>query len=724
MIGETHTGRRDFLKSMGGLTIAFSLSGAGCFASPENDQLLNDLPDDSQINAWIQLLENGRIRVITGKMELGQGIKTAIRQVAAEELTLPFDSTVIQIADTGETPNEGYTAGSRSIESSAMQVRKAAATAREYLIELAAEKWKVPAAEIEMKGGRVVSGSYQNSIGELLQGKQITRKLNGSAEIYGKTRRQVVGHPVRRDDIARMVTGEMTYVQDLRFDGMVHARVVRPPAYSSVLEKIDLAGLEDDYHVIRDGSFVGVIAEDEWKAIQGISKLQDRITWRETTGLPATAGLKDHLLSLETDSQQDEQEGDPATAIPEASAQLEATYFKPYIMHASNGPSCAVALYSDRQLTVWSHSQGVYPLRDSIATMMGMSADDIRVIGVPGSGCYGHNAADDVAAEAALIAYNYPDRHVRLQWMREDEHLWEPYGTAMIMKLKAGLNAQGRITGWIYDLWSDGHSTRPRGDAGSLLPARYLENASPWPSGGFRGGATRNARPYYETGALSLSSHIFSGPLRFSALRGLGAYANVFAIECYMDELAVKADIDPFQFRLMHLTDPRARDCLTELRAMIRNISPEEGQGIGIAFSRYKNAASYCAVAALVDGSKQDRPVVRRMWAVVDSGEVINPDGLKNQIEGGMIQSASWALMEEVKFDNQHVTSHDWNSYPVLRYQEVPLTEVRVIDRPDQPPLGAGEAAQGPATAAVVNAYYAATGTRVRDLPIIKQQAG
>ncbi|MEJ2005290.1 MAG: molybdopterin-dependent oxidoreductase, partial [Cyclobacteriaceae bacterium] len=329
---------------------------------------------------------------------------------------------------------------------------------------------------------------------------------------------------------------------------------------------------------------------------------------------------------------------------------------------------------------------------------------------------YGHNGADDVAAEAALIAKNVPGKHIRLQWMREDEHGWEPYGTAMLMKLKAGVDADGKITGWTYDLWSYGHSTRPHGNAGSLLPARYMEHSSPAPEGGFRGGATRNAVPYYELTDFELNSHIFSGPLRFSALRGLGAYANIFAIECFMDELAELSGKDPFEFRLSHLSDKRAAECLVRLRSRISSVQPSADEAIGIAFSRYKNSASYCAVAALVSVEENFR--IRRMWAVVDSGEVINPDGLKNQIEGGMIQSASWALMEEVKFDKTHITSLNWNSYPILRFPEVPLVEVEIIDRPDEPPLGAGEAAQGPATAAIVNAVSRASGRRYRRLPL------
>jgi CO/xanthine dehydrogenase Mo-binding subunit len=317
------------------------------------------------------------------------------------------------------------------------------------------------------------------------------------------------------------------------------------------------------------------------------------------------------------------------------------------------------------------------------------------------------------------MAVEYPGKHVRLQWMREDEHGWEPYGTAMIMELEAGLTANGRIQGWTYELWSDGHSTRPGGDAVNLLPARFLEKGFGSPGGGYKGGAVRNSLPYYHLDNLRIQLHSFNGPLRVSALRGLGAYANIFAIECFMDELAEKAGHDPITFRLLHLEDERARTCLERLRNVTQGMTLQKGEGLGYAFSRYKNEASYCAVAALVKVDTSSGKVrAKKMWGVIDSGEAINPDGLKNQTEGGMVQSASWALVEEVRFNGAHISSLDWNSYPILRFPDTPEVEVVVIDRSDQPPLGAGEAAQGPATAALVNAIFNATGVRIRELPI------
>lgn len=710
--------RRNFLCSLGGLTIGFSLTG---IRLPLAGRELGTLADDSRIDAWIQLPANGNLRVFTGKLELGQGIKTAIKQVAAEELDFPMERTELLMAETGATPDEGYTAGSRSIESSAMSVRKAAAYAREKLITLAAEEWKVQEASVRCQNGQLVHDDRSVPIHDFLKGRKLSYAVGEPKEIKGKTVRNLVGKPIAREDIAAMVRGTMIYVQDLRFENMVHGRVIHPPSYSSSLASLDTTSVANDpglLKLVQDGSFLGIIASSEWAAIRLREKIGRLATWSTGTPLPDEKSLKEYLLSLEVSTETDESKDDTNASLGKATIRHSATYFKPYIMHAANGPSCAVARYEDDKLEIWTHSQGVYPLRSSIAAMMHIPEERIHVKGVPGSGCYGHNGADDVAAEAALLARKIPGRHVRLQWMRDDEHGWEPYGTAMVMKLEAGINASGRISAWRYDLWSDGHSSRPGGDPGSLLPARYISNSFPAPEGGFRGGATRNAPPCYETESLQVRSHIFHGPLRTSALRGLGAYANIFAIESFMDELAEKAGKDPVAFRLEHLADPRAKECLERLRKKTKSTDTPGGTGMGYAFSRYKNDATYCAVAALISMDLKKGLRVEKMWAVVDAGEVINSDGLKNQIEGGMIQSASWAMNEEVHFDQQHTTSLDWYSYPVYRYGEVPHTDVEIIDRPDQPPLGAGEAAQGPATAAVVNAIYRATGKRHRDLPV------
>ncbi|THD69249.1 xanthine dehydrogenase family protein molybdopterin-binding subunit [Robertkochia marina] len=717
--------RRSFLKQAGSITIGFSILGPIACTTDNKDLALAEMPqpltDPERIDSWIRLLEDGRIQVITGKMELGQGLSTAILQVAAEELNTSFNQLSLQLAETGVTPDEGITAGSRSMETSAMSVRQAAACLRETFFGLVVEEYETSVDNLEIENGNVLVKGVALPFTEILKSKNIEKAVFEPKELYGKTRRAFVGHPMHRPDLEKMVRGEAFYVQDLRFPGMVHARVIRTPAYNAVLAEVpeaEVADMPGFVKLVRNGTFLAVVAEKEFQAVQLQRALGGKVTWEVGEPLEQPEDIKAFIKSLPQDSNTDEDRGAYEEVAEGAAITHKASYSKPYIMHAANGPSCAVALFEEGVLHIWCHSQGVYPLRETIAKMVDLPLEKVHIKGVPGSGCYGHNPADDVAGEAALIAKEIPGKHVRLQWMRNEEHAWEPYGTAMVMEHEAVLSENGKIKGWNYELWSDAHSTRPTsGDPANLLPGRFLEPSFGTPGQGWRGGAIRNAPPIYTTNAFRLTSHIFQGPLRVSALRSLGAYANVFSIECFMDELAEKAGQDPFTFRLRHLEDKRAISCLGRLKLNVSEVSPEKGQGLGIGFARYKNSAAYCAVAALVEVT-DGNPVVKKMWAVIDAGECINPDGLKNQTEGGMIQSASWTLKEAVKWNDTHISSIDWQSYPILRFQEIPKVEVEVVDRPETPPLGAGEAAQGPAAAAVVNAIYNATGVRVRDLPV------
>ena len=732
--------RRKFIQSLGLLTIGFSMSAVACrrvkssravaaaVAPDPAPALRNALVDSEQIDSWLVIREDGRVIIYTGKLELGQGITTAVAQVAAEELNMDMAGIDVELAQTGYTPNEGYTSGSRSIETSAMSIRQAAASARELLLELAAAHFAVEKDSLSIENGRILSGRQSIAMYALLEGKQFSRGILPDVPIYGRSRRKLVGQAVPRQDIKAILTGKLHFIHDLRFDKMVHARVIRPPAPGAKLVAVNesaIQGLPGLTKWVRIGSFVAVIAHDEYRAIQLTDQVSEYLEWQYEQTLPAGDRLQDYIKTLTRSSAVDKQsEGWSADLPAGAPVYHRAEYAKPYTMHASNGPSCAVARYAGGKLWVWSHSQGVYPLRGAIAGLVGLQEEQVHVKGVPGAGCYGHNGADDAAAEAALLAMEFPDRHIRLQWMREDEHVWEPYGTTMAVTIAAGLDKQGRIQSWKYQLWSDDHGVRPGGDANKLLPAWYIAKGYELPAGGGRGGAVRNAEPYYHIPQLQLSSHLFRGPLRRSSLRALGAYANVFAIESFMDELAEKAGMEPIAFRLLHLNDTRASDCLRMLQKKIPVVERDESQGIGIAFARYKNTAAYCAVAIQVrmDTTGEDVQVIQA-WCVVDTGEVINSDGVKNQIEGGIIQSISWGLLEEVTFDATQVTSRDWNSYPVLRFQDAPAVEVELIDRPDQPVLGAGEAAQGPATAALANAIYHASGKRVRNLPIRKYLA-
>ncbi len=721
---HTSNSRRNFLKTTGCLTVAFPLWTSCGLAAGEvsvaDDTLPRSLAQNPNINAWLQVLEDGKIRVFTGKIELGQGISTAIGQVAAEELNTKPEMIEVHLVETGVTPDEGYTAGSGSIVNSAMSVRYAAAAARAKLLEIAAQKLGADVKILELADGKILQNNKPvMSFAELLAGQQLEDEVTAPVALKPKKKHQWVGKAVPRQGINRMVRGEQIYVQDLRFPGMVHARSIRPKAYQAKLKSFDEAGLNNHVRgllkVVRNGSFLGVITKDEYQAVKAQEFLQKNTQWTDAPALPNDQPLHEYLKTLPAKKESVENKG----SFDNSEKSIKANYFKPYIMHASIGPSCAVALFDQEVLNVWSNSQGIYPLRGSLAEIVGLPVEKIHIKGVPGSGCYGHNASDDAAADAALMAMVYPGKHIRVQWSREDENGWEPYGSAMVIETEASLDANGKIKQWKCEVWSDSHSTRPGGDPGNIMTAHYLEKPYPRTSYGYSGGGYRNADPYYTIPNLKVDANFFEGPLRVSSLRGLGAYANLFAIESFMDELAELAGKDPMEFRLMHSEDERAIAVMKKLGEIIKNQQAGKNEGIGYAFSRYKNSASYCAVAAKVKVDKSSGHVqVQQMWGVIDAGEVINLDGLKNQTEGGMVQSASWALKEEVKFDKQHVNSLNWGSYPILRFSDVPLVEVAVIDRPNEEPLGAGEAAQGPSTAAIANAVYKACGKRVRHLPI------
>lgn len=382
------------------------------------------------------------------------------------------------------------------------------------------------------------------------------------------------------------------------------------------------------------------------------------------------------------------------------------------------GPACGIAMYDGDILHVWSHSQGIYPMRRAMASMLNMREENIHIISVPGAGCFGHSTADDAAADAALIALSIPGKHVRVQWPRADEFANDPYGSAVITKLQASLSKEGNISAWKTDVWSDSHSTRPNDDGGTLLPARYLEKPRKMKSRGYLGGGHRNGDPYYAIPNLQLNAHYFNGPLRVSSLRSLGAYTNIFAIESFMDELALKAGTHPLDFRLNHLEDERAISIIEKIRKTTDSVKTNKSEGLGYAFMRYKNAEGYVAVAAIVHvDNKEKRISLKKLWATVDVGEVINIDGIKNQIEGGLIQSASWALKEKVKFNASGITSTQWSDYPIFTFEDIPEIIVELIIRPEEPAMGIGEIILPPVAAAIGNAIFDASGIRLYDLP-------
>ena len=534
-----------------------------------------------------------------------------------------------------------------------------------------------------------------------------------------------------RVDIPAKVTGGAAYVQDMRLPGMLHARVVRPPGYGAELTACDTSAVEKMpgvAKIVRDGNFLAVVAAKEYQAVKALQALSEAAKWRETAKLPKQDNLPDVLSRLPSRDDTIFQQSNPSAA---AARTIEATYTRPYQAHGSIGPSCAVAQWRDDIMTVWSHTQGVYPDRAGIAEMLRVPPARVRVIHVEGSGCYGHNGADDAAADAALIARALPGVPVRVQWTREQEHAWEPFGPAMVTKLKASLDNSGAIVDWNFEVWSNTHSMRP-GGAGSMLAAQHVAQPfappAPRPIPLPEGGGDRNAIPIYKFANAKVVHHFIPEmPLRISALRALGAYHNVFSIESFMDELAIAAGVDPVEFRLKFLDDRRGRDVVEKAAREFgwqKGERPAPDRGYGFAFARYKNLAAYCAVASEVEVNRQTgRPRLVRAVAAVDSGQVVNPDGLVNQIEGAILQSMSWTLYESVGFDDKRITSVDWQTYPILRFDAVPeRVDVHIINRPGQPFLGSGETGQGPAVASIANAIADATGKRLRDLPLTRKR--
>ncbi|ERM83116.1 hypothetical protein P872_17360 [Rhodonellum psychrophilum GCM71 = DSM 17998] len=729
-----NSSRRSFLKNTGQLLIGFNLLPL-TFCQSKSEILDGGISSGSQvrssmgsdiIDSWIRLDAEGKVTVLTGKMELGQGIRTALMQMAAEELDVNMDIVTIINGDTGQTADEGYTAGSGTIERSGASIRKAAAEAKFFMVNMASEKWDESPENLSVKNGLIQSknGKHKISYWELLDGKFLEGKVTGNAPLKNPKDHTLVGKGILREDIRKMAQGEAFFVHDLRLPEMVHARVLRPPSYGSILIDLDkesVLALPGVLKLVVDGRFIAVIAKREYQAIKALEFLKSAAKWQTEPLSPQQADLFSEMKKKSLPPQQVEEAKHINTIIGNSPQILEATYLRPYQMHASAGPSCAVAEWKDGKLTVWTPTQGVYPLRSTLSDFLGIDTKDIRCIGLPGSGCYGHNGADDVSADAAFIARSFPGKPVRVQWMREDEHAWEPYGSAMLLKLKAGLDASGKITGWDCGIWSDTHSTRPGGKAGHFIAARHLEKPFEFQPGGFSGGSYRNSSPLYNIPSKNIVLHNYKGPLRTSALRGLGAYGNIFALESFMDELANLAAIDPFEFRIKNLDNPRAIEVIKTLKSKCNweNRDQSGRVGYGLAFAQYKNSASYFAVVAEIHKSPTGGKFrLHKLTGVIDSGQCINPDGLKNQTEGGMIQSASWTIMEAVQYDANGITSKDWNSYPIMRTNDVPEVEVHIIDRPKEKPLGAGEAAQGPVAAAIVNALSSLLDKRVYELPL------
>jgi CO/xanthine dehydrogenase Mo-binding subunit len=659
-----------------------------------------------RLGTWISVAD-GIVEVHVGKVELGQGILTALHQIAADALGLPPERVAIRTARTDSGPDQGLTAGSMSVQESQPALRYVGAAVRQL-------------AEETPLGQEARSRSHLTAYVERIATLDPATNLTGFTVHADRGPEAgtalVVGSDLPRLDLPDKVLGRPRFLADLRPPALLHGRVLRPPSVAATLRSVPDVWTAPGAELVRSRSFLGVVGEREDDVDRALASLAATAAWDEHDSLPDEDGLPGWLRSATSTTTEV-----VAEEVPEPTR--TASYAKPYLVHASIAPSCALAQWSadGSRVHVWSHSQGIHRLRLAIAGALGLDADAVSVEHAENAGCYGHNGADDAAFDAVLLARAVPGRPVLLRWSRSDELTWGPLSPAMVSTVSARM-VGGRIDGWSSDVWSQGHASRP-GYAGhpGLLATAHVAGGTPLPPAvdppGPAFGSLRNAVPLYVVGPRAIRGHVVTeAPLRVSAMRSLGAFHNVFAIESFLDELAADAGADPVDFRLAHLTDPRAR-------AVIERAAAESGWGTalpeavgrGIGFARYKGGGAYCAIVAEVEAGTALR--VRRLVVAADLGLVINPDGARNQLSGGAVQATSWTTVERVRFDRRRITSSDWETYPILRFPAAPQVEVHLVES-DEPPLGAGECAQGPTAAAIANAVHAALGVRVRELPL------
>jgi CO/xanthine dehydrogenase Mo-binding subunit len=614
-------------------------------------------------------------------------------------------------------------------------VRRATATARKHLLALATKQLDADENALEVVDGLIRARATNRSVSywELAGGKPFAISVDPA--IQGKDPKSFrhVGKPATARGMADLVAGSARYIHDMTMPGMLHARVVRPPHYHAKLTNLDDSKAGTGLAVVRDGSFLAIAGADEYAVVKGAERLAAAAQWDMGKGLPDGDLYKaitgNERISLPVIKGIPVKEPVPPLAAPPKDAAIThaARYERPYNMHGTIGPSAAMAVFENGALTVWTHSQGIYVLREAMAEALDMPIDAIKVIHAIGAGCYGHNGADDVALDAALVARAHPGKPILMKWTRADEHGWEPYTTAMVMELQASLDKNGKVLAWSHESYGDTHNMRPRSTgnksgAARLLAARYLADPVPppvaAPSMGHHVGIHRNQEPLYNFDNQRLVKNLVRGlPLRTSAMRTLGAYANVFALESFIDEVAEQAGIDAVDFRIRNLADERAVAVVKAAAEALYRTPKPAGRGRGIGFARYKNQKTYCAVGIELSVTEAAEVKLRRAVIAADAGEIVDPDGTAAQMEGGVLQAASWTLYEEVKYDRDGVTSRDWDSYPILRFDNVPEIETILMDRPGKPFLGAGEASSGPAAGAIANAIFDATGLRLRTLP-------
>jgi CO/xanthine dehydrogenase Mo-binding subunit len=711
--------RRSVLKASGLLVVAFSLVPRFTIANPSSAA---KPVTPEEVDSYLAIGPDGRITVYSGKVDLGTGLRTALTQIVAEELDVPLGQVTLIQGDTLLTPDQGPSFGSLSIQNGGAQLRQAAATARRALLERAAARFKTEASALSIRDGVIIGANGRKlALGTLVGGRMLSLKLDHNAPLKSPADFKLVGKPVRRLDIPDKVTARFTFMQDFKRPGMLHGRVIRPSGLGATLISYDEGSIRDIpgiVEVVRIENFLGVVAKTEWGAIKAARQLS--VKWSAWSGLPEQSQLWGHVRNtriLKDDVTSNR--GDPAAALAGAPRKLTATYDFAIHTHGSIGPSCAVAEFEDGKLTCWSASQATHNLRKQLAAMLGVADESVRCIYVDGAGCYGRNGHEDAAADAALLA-RAVGQPVRVQWMRADEHGWDPKGPPTLLDLRAGLDAGGKISAWESELFI------PNGIAGfvALVGADHaglnsLGQLSP-------GGVINDlAIPYAIPNVKTTAHRLESTPFRPAWIRSPGRMQNTFANECFLDEIATSIGADPLELRLQYLHDARGVELLERLAALSNwrqrpkpDRSGEIVTGRGLAYIKYELVRTYVGVVAEVQVNTQTGEVMaKRFYVAHDCGQIINPDGLRNQIEGNVVQTVSRVLKEELKFDRSMVTSLDWASYPIITFPEVPEVVMDLIDRPNEVPWGGGEPTAAVVPSAIANAVFDATGVRLRSVP-------
>jgi CO/xanthine dehydrogenase Mo-binding subunit len=719
--------RRGVLKGSGALVVSFALLPGSHEAVAQAAAAAAKPLTLTEVDSFLAIDAKGMCTVYSGKVDLGTGVATALRQMAAEELDLPLDRVDMITGDTQLTPDQGTTWGSLTIQVGGIQIRQASAAARAALLDEAAKKLGVDRAGLTVRDGTVSGGGKSVTYAELIGGRSFSITLDPKKPVPTKDPKTftLVGKPVPRVDIPAKVTGTFTYMQDFRVPGMLHGRVVRPPAIGASLRSVDESSIKGipTARVVREGNFLAVVAENEWAAIKAARAL--KASWSDWAGLPDQAKLYEHVRATKVAKEEvTSNVGNTAEALGKGAKKLEATYDFAINTHGSMGPSCAVAEIKDGKLTSWSASQATHSLRKQLAKMMDLPLDNVRCIYLEGSGCYGRNGHEDAAADAALLA-KATGRPVRVQWSRADEHGWDPKGPPTLIDLRAALDGAGSVTAWESEFFipqSAGGFHVPL-VAATLAGKPYDRHIAP-------GNIVRNSNiPYHIANVKTTCHRLESTPFTPSWIRTPGRMQNTYANECFMDELAAAAGVDPIDFRLKYIdpADTRGLECLNRAATLAKwdkRPSPRSGQsgdvvtGRGVSYVKYELVRTYVAAVAEVEVKRSTGEIrCTRFYLAHDCGQIINPDGLRNQLEGNVIQTLSRTLIEELKFSRSAVTSLDWATYPILRFPQVPEIVMDLIDRPTMPPWGAGEPAAAVVPSAISNAVFDATGVRLRSIP-------